>query len=130
MALAVFGRRVEGVFDWKIQAQAVLLQSLGVSCSTFRPVAQPIRADHRRPLRHPFARAAHSAHSLRQTKTLYEGTAVRELPPSSVGPWNHPFLVQRWMFYQRVGSLFCAILAQFVNIARVVEAGVHRLCRK
>ena len=89
MALAVFGRRVEGVFDWKIQAQAVLLQSLGVSGSTVRLVAQPIRSDHRRPLCCPFARAAHSAHSLRQTKTLYEGTAVRELPPSSVGPWNH-----------------------------------------
>ena len=30
---------------------------------------------------------------------------------------------QRWMFYQRVGSLFCAILAQFLNIARIAEPG-------
>ncbi len=27
----------------------------------------------------------------------------------------------RWMLYQRVGSLFCAILAQLVNIARIAE---------
>ena len=57
----------------------------------------------------------------------------------SVSPWNQvtggytpngSCANKRWMFYQRVGSLFCAILAQFVNIARIVESGVHRLCGK
>jgi hypothetical protein len=49
-------------------------------------------------------------------------------PPAHFGGPAEPIrtvLVQRWMFYQRVGSLFCAILAQFVNIARIVESGVH-----
>ncbi len=39
--------------------------------------------------------------------------------------WGHgttpPVLFCSWMFYQRVGSLVCAILAQLVNIARIAE---------
>jgi hypothetical protein len=54
---------------------------------------------------------------------------TKELRCASALPirWAHgttpTVLVQRWMIYQRVGSLLCAILAQLMNVARIAESG-------
>ena len=51
---------------------------------------------------------------------------VNAFPIRSAHGTTPTVLVQRWMFYQRVGSLFCAILAQLMNIARIAESGFRR----
>ena len=129
---AAVGRRVEGVCDRKIQAQAVLLQPLGVSGSTLRPVAQPIHADHRRPLCYPFARAARSAHSLRQAKALHKGTAVRGSPLRPGGPIEPSdgrLLTERLLFKPKVDVLSARGVALLCDPGATLEHRAHRRIR-
>ena len=129
---AAVGRRVEGVCYRKIQAQAVLLQSLRVSGSTVRLVAQPSRADHRRPLRCPFARAARFAHSLRQAKALYEGTAVRGSPLHPGGPMEPSdgrLLTERLLFKPKVDVLSARRVALLCDLGATLEHRARRRIR-